>query len=174
MELSNFSEKTIAIMVASGFDETGFITIQRAMMSAGTKLRIVSREAGLTNAWNGTGWGMSYPVDSTLSTALAIDYDALIVPAGNRHVESLKNEVHAKRVLRAFLREDMPVLLQGDAVALLSLIDEAAERTIAKSDEPAPVIDRNLVTVSAGSEQLDELSALDSVMAIAKAESRAA
>ena len=95
MKLSNFSEKTIAIMVASGFDETGFIAIQRAMMSAGAKLRIVSREAGLTNAWNGNSWGMSYPADSTLSTALAIDYDALIVPAGNRHVESLKNEVHA-------------------------------------------------------------------------------
>ena len=174
MKLSNFSEKTIAIMVASGFDETGFIAIQRAMMSAGAKLRIVSREAGLTNAWNGTGWGMSYPADSTLSTALAIDYDALIVPAGNRHVESLKNEVPAKRVLRAFLREDMPVLLQGDAVALLSLIDEAAERTKAGSDDSTPVIDRNLVTVSATSGQLDELSALDGVMAIAEAESRAA
>ena len=91
MQLSNFSGKTIAIMVASGFDETKFIAIQRAMMNAGAKLRIVSRESGLTNAWNGTGWGMSYPADSTLSTALAIDYDALIVPSGNRHVESLKN-----------------------------------------------------------------------------------
>ena len=91
MKLSNFSGKTIAIMVASGFDEVGFIAIQRAMMNAGAKLRIVSREAGLTNAWNGTGWGMSYPADATLSTALAIDYDALIVPAGKRHVESLKN-----------------------------------------------------------------------------------
>jgi hypothetical protein len=86
----------------------------------------------------------------------------------------LKNEVHAKRVLRAFLREDMPVLLQGDAVALLSLIDEAAERTKAGADVSAPVIDRNLVTVSAGSEQLDGLSALNGVMAIAKAESCAA
>ena len=75
MKLSNFSGKTIAIMVASGFDETGFIAIQRAMLNAGAKLRIVSREAGLTNAWNGTGWGMSYPADSTLSTALAIDLD---------------------------------------------------------------------------------------------------
>ena len=158
MELSNFSEKTIAIMVASGFDETEFIAIQRAMMSAGAKLRIVSREAGLTNAWNGTGWGMSYPADSTLSTALAIDYDALIVPAGNRHVESLKNEVHAKRVLRAFLREDMPVLLQGDAVALLSLIDEAAERPKTGSDGSAPVIDRNLVTVSVHHNLLQALS----------------
>ena len=174
MDLSNFSEKTIAIMVASGFDETGFIATQRAMMSVGATLRIVSREAGLTNAWNGAGWGMSYPADSTLSTALAIDYDALIVPAGNRHVESLKNEVHAKRVLRAFLREDMTVLLQGDAVALLSLIGEAAERTKAGSDDTAPVIDRNLVTASAGSKQLDGLSALNDVMATAEAESRAA
>ncbi|NDG37303.1 MAG: hypothetical protein EBY34_06220 [Alphaproteobacteria bacterium] len=96
MKLSNFSGKTIAIMVASGFDEAGFIAIQRAMMNAGAKLKIVSREAGLTNAWNGTGWGMSYPADATLSTALAVDYDALIVPAGNRHVESLKNEAHAR------------------------------------------------------------------------------
>ena len=181
MELSSFSGKTIAIMVASGFDETGFIAIQRAMLNSGAKLRIVSRESGLTNAWNGTGWGMSFPADSTLSTALAIDYDALIVPAGNRHIESLKNEVHAKRVLRAFLREDMPVLLMGDAVALLSLIDENAERTKAESndsapvsDDTTPVIDRNLVTVSAVSEQLEGLSALNDVMAIAEAESRAA
>jgi protease I len=117
---------------------------------------------------------MSYPADATLSTALALDYDALIVPTGHRHVESLKNEVHAKRVLRAFLREDMPVLLQGDAVALLSLIDEAAERTKAGSDDSTPVIDRNLVTVSATSGQLDELSAPNGVMAIGEAESRAA
>jgi hypothetical protein len=54
------------------------------------------------------------------------------------------------------------------------LIDEAAERTKAGSDDSAPVIDRNLVTVSATSEQLDELSALNGVMAIAEGENRAA
>ncbi|MDA0358760.1 MAG: DJ-1/PfpI family protein [Proteobacteria bacterium] len=174
MKLSNFSGKTIAIMVASGFDEAGFIAIQRAMMNAGAKLKIVSREAGLTNAWNGTGWGMSYPADATLSTALAVDYDALIVPAGNRHVESLKNEAHAKRVLRAVLREDMPVLLQGEAVSLLSLIDEAADRTLAAADDNAPIVDRNLVTIAAASEQLVELSAMNDAMANIGGESRAA
>ena len=107
MKLANLSGKTIAIMVASGFDETGFIAIQRVMMQAGAKLRIISREVGLTNAWNGSGWGMSYPADSTLSTALAIDYDGLIVPDGKRHIDTLQNEAHAKRVLRAFLREDI-------------------------------------------------------------------
>ena len=66
MKLAHLSGKTIAIMVASGFDENGFIAIQRVMLQAGAKLKIVSREAGLTNAWNGTGWGMSYPADATL------------------------------------------------------------------------------------------------------------
>jgi protease I len=151
MNLANLSGKTIGIMVASGFDENGFIAIQRAMMDAGSKLRIISREAGLTNAWNGTGWGMSYPADSTLSTALAIDYDGLIVPAGKRHVDNLQNEAHAKRVLRAFLREDMPVLLQGESVKLLQLIDDAAGRLHAQSGEGAdtsPIVDGRLVTVA--------------------------
>jgi len=166
MNLANLSGKTIGIMVASGFDETGFIAIQRAMMEAGAKLRIISREAGLTNAWNGTGWGMSYPADSTLSTALAIDYDGLIVPAGKRHVDNLQNEAHAKRVLRAFLREDMPVLLQGDAVALLQLIDGAMDRPHATPVEvgvAAPVVDGRLVTVAAANDDLSELKAFNEI-----------
>ena len=116
MKLSNFSGKTIAIMVASGFDETAFIAIQRAMMTAGGKLKVVSREAGLANAWNGIGWGMSYPADATLSTTLAIDYDALIVPSGSRHIESLKTEAHAKRVLRACDRFPLNAEIQGNQI----------------------------------------------------------
>ena len=54
MKLAHLSGKTIAIMVAGGFDETGFIAIQRAMINAEAKLKMISREAGLTNAWNGT------------------------------------------------------------------------------------------------------------------------
>ena len=176
MKLANLSGKTIAIMVASGFDETGFIAIQRAMMQAGAKLRIISREAGLTNAWNGTGWGMSYPADSTLSTALAIDYDGLIVPAGKRHIDTLQNEAHAKRVLRAFLREDMPVLLQGEATALLQLIDDAADRPHATADDvnAAPVVDGRLVTVATASAELPELQAFDAAVGAAIDESFAA
>ncbi len=174
MNLSKFSGKTIAIMVANGFEETGFIAIQRAMMNAGAKLKVVSRETGLTNAWSGNGWGMSYPADATLSTALAIDYSALIVPAGIRHVDSLKSEAHAKRVLRAFLRENMPVLLQGEAVELIELIEEAATRTRTSVDDIAPIVDGNLVTISGATETLEELVALNSVMTVAKDESYAA
>ena len=37
---------------------------------------------------------MSYPADARLSTVLAIDYDGLIIPAGERHIDTLKNEAH--------------------------------------------------------------------------------
>jgi len=174
MKLSNFSGKTIAIMVASGFDEVGFIAIQRAMMTAGGKLKVVSREAGLTNSWNGSGWGMSYPADATLSTTLAIDYDALIIPSGSRHIESLKAEAHAKRVLRAFLREDMPVLLQGEAIEMIDLIEGASDRLRATKNDGSPVVDRNLVTVQSASETLDELKALNDLILDDSSESCAA
>ena len=166
MKLEHLSGKTIATMVASGFDQAGFIAIQRAMVEAGAKLKIVSREAGLTNAWNGNGWGMSYPADVTLSTALAIDYDGLIVPAGKRHIDTLENEAHARRVLRAFLREDMPVLLQGDATAMLRLVDGAEDRLHATVDcaGGTPVVDRRLVTTSAALDDLAELEAFNAAV----------
>ena len=174
MTLSNFSGKTIAIMVASGFDEAAFIAIQRAMMTAGGKLRVVSRETGMTSAWSGIGWGMSYPADATLSTTLAVDYDALIVPSGSRHIESLKTEAHAKRVLRAFLREDMPVLLQGEAVSLIDVIEDDSDRPNLADAEKIPVIDGNLVTITAASETLDDLKALNDLMTDNAGESFAA
>jgi protease I len=112
---------------------------------------------------------------------LAIDYDGLIVPAGKRHIDTLQNEAHAKRVLRAFLREDMPVLLQGEATALLQLIDDAAGRphatavdATADDANTAPVVDGRLVTVATASAELPELQAFDAAVGAAIDESCAA
>jgi protease I len=170
MQLSNLTGKTIAIMVASGFDEDTFIAIQRAMMSVNAKLRVISRDAGLTNAWNGSGWGMSYPVDSTLSTTLAIDYDALIIPSGERHVTTLSPEAHTKRLMRAFTRENMPVLALEEATALLELIDLT---TPARDGETGIGVDGKIVVGTR--ENLDAaLEALNGVMLSQDGESVAA
>ena len=158
MKLSNFSGKTVAVMVASGFDEDLFIALQRAMMSVNAKLRIVSREAGLTNAWNGSSWGMSYPADATLSTTLAVDYDALIVPSGERHVATLGGEAHAKRIIRAFTRENMPVLTIGNGVQILDLIDLGTptidDATGVGAD--GPIVVATAASVDAGLKALNE------------------
>ncbi|MEX0503274.1 peptidase, family C56 [Alphaproteobacteria bacterium LSUCC0719] len=170
MQLSNFTGKTVAIMVASGFDEDTFIAIQRAMMSVNAKLRVISRDAGLTNAWNGSGWGMSYPVDSTLSTTLAIDYEALIIPSGERHIATLIPEAHAKRLVRAFTRENMPVLMLDDAASLLDIVDMAVP---ARDADTGVGVDGRLVVGS--SETIDAaLGALNSAMMLEDGESVAA
>ena len=175
MQVNNFAGKTIGLMVASGFDEDQFIAIQRAMLAKTAKLKIISRDAGLTNSWNGTGWGMSYPVDSTLSTTLAVDYDAVIIPTGARHVETLAGEAHAKRVLRAFLREDMPVMMMGDAITLLDLVEDHAGRAIASDDENAEVnVDKNLVQIPLGAKLESGLEKLNDVMQAIADESQAA
>ena len=170
MQLSNLTGKTVAIMVASGFDEDMFIAIQRAMMSVNAKLRVISRDAGLTNAWNGSGWGMSYPVDSTLSTTLAIDYDALIIPAGERHVSTLETEAHAKRLVRAFTREDMPVLALGDAGSLLELVDIA----IPAPDAETGVGTEGRLSVGTAENVMAGLEALNRAMVMDDGESVAA
>ena len=69
--------------------------------------------------------GHVYPVDGTLSTTLAVDYDALIVPAGERHVATLSGEAHAG-VFFAPSPANMPILLLDDAGSLLDLVDIAA------------------------------------------------
>ena len=175
MQANNFAGKTIGLMVASGFDEDEFIAIQRAMLAKTAKLKIISRDAGLTNSWNGSGWGMSYPVDSTLSTTLAIDYDALIIPTGSRHVDTLMNEAHAKRVLRAFLREDMPVMMKGEAIRLLDLVEDHAARAMDFGAENAEVtVDKKLVQISLGTKLESGLEKLNDVMQASAEEIQAA
>ena len=175
MQANNFAGKTIGLMVASGFDEDEFIAIQRAMLAKTAKLKIISRDAGLTNSWNGSGWGMSYPVDSTLSTTLAIDYDALIIPTGARHVDTLMNEAHAKRVLRAFLREDMPVMMQSEAIRLLDLDEDHAARAMDFGTENVEVsVDKNLVQISLGTKLESGLEKLNDVMQASADEIQAA
>lgn len=120
MAQQTLSAKKIAIMVAANFDETQFINIQKAMMASNAWLKVVSNKSGLVNGAKDDMLGMAYPVDALLSETLAIDYDALIIPGGAKHIAALAQEPHAMRILRAFLREEMPVLFIDDATSLLS------------------------------------------------------
>ncbi len=111
MHDASLSAKKFAIMVAHGFAEEGFIAVQRAMMQATAQLKVIAPHGGLANGRSESGTGMSYPVDAQLSETLAIDYDGLVIPAGQMHLDKLAEEPHAARLIRAFQREDMPVLV---------------------------------------------------------------
>ena len=132
MTKTTLSGQKIAIMVASGFEENNFVEIQKMLMGQNAQLRVISASTGLVQGQTGTKLGMSYPVDSQLSETLAVDYDALIIPSGETHLATLAEELHAARIIKAFLREKMPVLVQGDALNLISEMDTAIQTELVR------------------------------------------
>lgn len=121
---------TIAILLANGFAEEEFATTQRALLNAGAKVTVISLENGLANGWHENGWGHYFPVDKSLSTALAADFDALFVPGGSRHIERLSGQAHAARFVRGFVDGSKPMVLSGDAAKLLFVAERGTDRTV--------------------------------------------
>ena len=117
-------EKKIAMMTENGFNEAEFITLQKAIMLKNAHTKIISSHIGLVYSNPKTGNGINYAVDHALSETLAMDYDCLIVVGGSEHIEFLCEEPHAIRLMRAFLRESMPILVVSEGSKLLDVIGD--------------------------------------------------
>ena len=143
------------IMEDGTFNEEQFLIIQKTLLAAEASYTIISRDIGTTNGWASNEWGLSYPVDQSLSETLAIDYDALVVPGGSHQIDTLSNDLHARRILRAFLRENEPVALAGVSTMLLTTIDAAKDRKVAASDADSALL------IAAGAEIIDEPTVRD-------------
>lgn len=158
MAQQSLSAKKMAIMVSAGFDEAQFINLQKSMMSQNGWLKVISNKPGLVNGTANGMLGMAYPVDAVLSETLAIDYDGLIIPGGAAHVEKLKSEPHALRILRAFLREDMPVLFIDDAIDMLGEIETDVALSDFSDDDVS--LQKNIVKASGNASMSAALSSL--------------
>jgi protease I len=118
------------------------------------------------NGWQGEGWGHYFPVDVSIGEALGSDFDALVLPGGERAVAKLKANLHARRIINHFLEAAKPVAALGAGVALLALSPKIAGRTIAAPaaaqtelkaanavvSEDTQEIDNNLLTASGGTD----------------------
>lgn len=126
----NFAGKTVAFMVAAGFHETEFTTLQRALVKAGATLKTIAPEQGVVNGWQdaeGAGsWGHYFPVDQQLADTLAADIDLLVIPGGERAMAKLTPNLHAKRILSHAVDGLTPVVLFGDAASLLATAERSA------------------------------------------------
>lgn len=124
----------IAILVANGFTEQDLTHTQRALQAKGANTRIIGMDNGLVNSWTGDAWGHHFAADCALNTALAADYDMLIIPGGRRSVEKLKLTAHTRRFLGGFMDAGKPVAIFDDAVELLTFAERAEGRTIAVTE----------------------------------------
>ena len=117
----NLTGKTVAFMVAAGFNQTEFTELQRAMVKAGARLLTIAPEQGVVNGWQpaDNSWGHTYPVDQILGETLAADLDILVIPGGERSMAKLSQSLHARRILTHAVDGMMPVVLFDSAPTLL-------------------------------------------------------
>jgi len=122
--------KTIAILVANGFEETEMTEAQRALLKTGATLRTISPEQGLVNGWHGRAWGHYFPVDKQVGEVLGSDYDMLVLPGGERSVAKLQQSAHTKRIVGHFLDAGKPIAAIDQGVHLLAIPGKLKGRTV--------------------------------------------
>lgn len=156
------AQKTIAVLAANGFEETEMTEPQRALLAAGAVVKLVSPEQALVNGWHGGSWGHYFPVDVPLSSSLAADFDALIVPGGERSVQKLLGTPHMQRFLRGFVDGDKPIAVIGGSINLLAVADRAKGRKLAADENTAEALG------NAGAETLDQALVVDGALISAR------
>jgi protease I len=101
--------KTVAILVADGFEEEEMLEPRKALESAGAETRIVSPSPRKVKAWRHTDWGQEVPVEVPLERADADDYDALLLPGGVMNPDKLRIDPRALDFVRAFHEAGKPI-----------------------------------------------------------------
>lgn len=123
--------KTVAILVANGFEETEMTEVQRPLLKAGATLRTISTEQGLVNGWHGRSWGHYFPVDQQLGDVLGADFDMLVLPGGERSVAKLQQSAHTRRIVGHFLDAGKPVAAIDGGLQLLAIPGKLKGRQLA-------------------------------------------
>ncbi len=156
----NPKNQPIAIIVAAGFVEAQFTTAQKRLLADELDFQVLSPDGGLVQGWHDGSWGHHFMADDKLADVLSADFQAVIVPSGERAVAALDANPHASRLIKAFVDAGKPMCIAGPVVTLLATAEVAAGRrvaadgaaaeTLAKAganvDEDAIVTDGALIT----------------------------
>lgn len=170
----------IAIVAAAGFTEQTLTNTQKALIAAGLPFHVITPEGSLVQGWHEDAWGHHFMADEKLADVISADYCGLILPDGANCADSLTENAHAKRLVKAFIDGGKPVLAIADAIRVLIAAEVAAGRRIAASEalrseltrdgaEPVEaeplVVDGALVTATAEAGESQRLEAFLALLA---------
>lgn len=159
----NLRGKTVAILVADGFEESELLKPRAALDEAGATTRVVSPCRGQVKSWTGDGFGKTVPVDLPLSQADASDFDALLLPGGVINPDSLRLKREAVDFVRAFFEAGKPVAAICHGPQILIDADVVSGRRLTSY----PSIKRDLT--NAGATWVDEEVVVDQGLVTSRA-----
>ena len=178
----DLSGKTVAILVANGFEQIEMTDPREALDDAGATTELVSIEDDEVKGWEHTEWGDTFDVDVRMDDADASKYDALLLPGGVMNPDHLRRDERVQRFVRAFFEAGKPVaaichgpwtlidagVVKGRRMTSYHTIRTDLENAGARWVDEEVVVDQGLVT----SRSPDDLPAFDDKMIEEFAEGR--
>ncbi|MFT3781979.1 MAG: type 1 glutamine amidotransferase domain-containing protein [Nibricoccus sp.] len=105
----NLNGKSVAVLVADGFEQSELEQPYNALQEAGASVDIISPNENSVKAWAGKDFGQTFKVDKPLQKANASDYDALLLPGGVMNPDTLRTLPEAVEFVKSFFRQGKPV-----------------------------------------------------------------
>jgi catalase len=115
--------RRVAILVADGVDGEAGLAVHEALAAQGAVPRFVSTKLGRVQSETGD----EIEIETSMETAPAVVWDAVIVLDGEQASAALAGSGHAKEFLKDQYRHCKPILLLGSASALLEATGIPAE-----------------------------------------------
>ncbi|PAP74197.1 catalase [Rubrivirga marina] len=107
--------RTVAIVLADGFDHEQFMAVKETLMEGGAKPKVVAHRQGTFTS----AGGETVEADESYLTAASVLFDAFYVPGGAASVEALKSHGDALHVVHEGFRHGKPIGATGEGVELL-------------------------------------------------------
>lgn len=109
MASQNLQGKKVAILATNGFEQSELLEPRKALDQAGATTKVVSPIEGKIKGWNHKDWGQEVPVDLSLASANANDFDALLLPGGVMNPDHLRMNPQAVEFVKSFTDSGKPV-----------------------------------------------------------------
>jgi protease I len=160
------AERTVAILVADGFEQIEMAGPKAALEAAGARTCVVAPRRGAVIAWHHDRLGDRFPVDRALGEVDEREFDALLLPGEVLNPGTLRGSRPAVDFVRGFFAASKPVAAM--ALGLRAVIEAGVvgKRTVtsfpsvraeliragANWVDAAVVVDHGLVTCRSAAE----------------------
>lgn len=107
--MTNLNGKTIAILVANGFEQSEMTEPKKALEQAGAIVEIISPEKDKVKGWQHDKWGDEFLINVPLEHAVADNYHALLLPGGVMNPDKLRMDTLAVNFVKQIFKASKPI-----------------------------------------------------------------
>lgn len=153
--MAGLAGKRVALLVATGSEETELTVIRQVLVEAGAMPVILSPKKHELRLWMNVDWGNEIPVNAAVAGSQAEDYDALIIPGGLQAADTLRADRQAVQLVRDFINQGKVVAAMGHAVWVLIEAEAVGKRLVTSIESMRSDV------INAGGTWIDDPAVMD-------------